>query len=332
MTKKIPIMIKTISMLATAGVLLATSLQCKSGGEPEPPTAPVDSNKLMYPIDYASIRARDPFILADATTKTYYLAVNNQPSFKLYSSKDLKNWKDESTIFTAGSDFWGKTDFWAPDLISYAGKYYVFATFSGTNKMRGTSILVSDKPTGGFLPLVNNAVTPADWMALDGTLYIDPENRPWIIYCHEWLEVTDGKVVAQRLSADLKTTEGAPIVLFKGSDAPWAGTITSQSVTGYVTDAPFAYRAVNGELLMLWSSFTKAGKYAIGVARSESGTIQGPWKQDLLPLNDDDGGHAMLFKDFSGQLKISYHAPNSQTERPVIYTVSENNGKLAIMK
>lgn len=325
-------MIKTALMLATASCLLLSSIQCKTGTEPGAPSPPIDSNRLLYPIDYASLRARDPFILADPTSKTYYVTVNNLPSFKLYSSKDLKNWKDEGNIFTAGSDFWGKTDFWAPDLIAYGGKYYVFATFSGTNKKRGTAILVSDKPTGGFLPLVNNAVTPTNWMALDGTLYVDADDQPWIIYCHEWLEVKDGEVVAQRLSADLKTTEGEPVVLFKGSEAPWTGTITAQSVTGYVTDAPFAYKAKNGELLMLWSSFTKSGKYAIGVARSESGTIAGPWKQDVQPLNDDDGGHAMLFKDFSGQLKISYHAPNSQTERPVIYTVSENNGKLAIMK
>ncbi len=59
---------------------------------------------------------------------------------------------------------------------------------------------------------------------------------------------------------------------------------------------------------MIWSSFTKAGKYAIGVARSESGELSGPWKHDPEPLNTDDGGHAMLFRDFSGQLRISYHA------------------------
>src|SRR5690606_14164349 len=114
------------------------------------------------------------------------------------------------------------------------------------------------------------AVTPADWMALDGTLYIDGEDNPWIIYCHEWLEIKDGEIVAQRLSEDLKTTVGEPQVLFTGNSAPWTGTITAGSITGYVTDAPFPYKAKNGELLMLWSSFTKAGKYAIGVARSKS--------------------------------------------------------------
>lgn len=163
-------------------------------------------------------------------------------------------------------------------MVAYKEKFYIMATFSGTNGKRGTSIMVSDKPTGPFTPLVNNAITPANWMALDGTLYIDSENNPWILYCREWVEVENGQVLAQRLSDDLKTPVGEPEVLFKGGDAAWTGTITDGSVCGYVTDAPFAYRAVNGELLMLWSSFTKAGKYAVGLARSESGSILGPWK------------------------------------------------------
>ena len=51
---------------------------------------------------------------------------------------------------------------------------------------------------------------------------------------------------------------------------------------------------------MLWSSFLLGkdgnGQYAIGVARSQSGTILGPWLQDPQPLNpNDNGGHAMIF-------------------------------------
>lgn len=286
----------------------------------------------QYAVYYSTLRVRDPFILADKKTKSYYLAVNSMPSFKIFSSKDLRNWKDEGSGFTADADFWGKKDFWAPDLIEYKGKYYIWATFSGSNGKRGTSILVSTKPTGSFVPLVNEAVTPAGWMALDGTLYIDKKNKPWIIYCHEWLEVGDGEVVAQQLSDDLKMTVGEPLLLFKGSEGPWTGPINGGGKSGYVTDAPFIYNAKNGELLMLWSSFTKAGKYAIGVARSASGSIAGPWKQDGQPLNDDDGGHAMIFKDFKGGLKISYHAPNSKAERPVIYSLKDEKGKLIIVK
>lgn len=282
--------------------------------------------------DIASVRIRDPFVLADAKSKRYYIAVNNKPSFKIYSSSDLKSWKDEGNCFTAAPDFWGKTDFWAPDLLAYKGKYYILATFSGTNGKRGTSVLVADQPTGPFVPLVNRPVTPADWMSLDGTLYIDDKKKPWIIYSREWLEVGDGQVVAQRLSEDLKMAEGEPLVLFTAAKAAWTGSISGAGKTGYVTDAPFVYRAKNGELLILWSSFTKSGKYAIGVARSSNGKLSGAWKQDETPLNTDDGGHAMLFTDFSGQLKISYHAPNSKSEHAVFYNVTDEDGKLSVMR
>jgi beta-xylosidase len=291
-----------------------------------------DSAGVNQFLKHSSFPVRDPFIFADKTSKTYYLFVNNKPRFKLYSSKDLITWKDEGNAFESSPDFWGKSDFWAPDVYKYNDKYYLFATFSAPGLKRGTSILVADKINGPYQPLVNRAATPANWMCLDGSLYIDADNKPWIIYCHEWLEIKDGEVVAQRLSDDLKETIGEPQILFKGSEAPWTGTIAAQGVTGYVTDAPFVYKAKNGDLLMLWSSFTKTGKYAIGVARSTSGTIAGPWQQDKTPLNNDDGGHAMLFTDFSGQLNISYHAPNSVSERLAIFKADDNNGQLTITK
>ena len=45
---------------------------------------------------------------------------------------------------------------------------------------------------------------------------------------------------------------------------------------------------------MLWSSFLLGkdgnGQYAIGVARSQSVTVTGPWIQDPQPLNPNDNG------------------------------------------
>ena len=76
----------------------------------------------------------------------------------------------------------------------------------------------------------------------------------------------------------------------------------------------------------------KSGKYAIGVARSASGELSGPWRHDPEPLNTDDGGHAMLFRDFGGQLRISYHAPNGAPHtRVCIRRVTDENGKLTII-
>ncbi|PST81832.1 glycosyl hydrolase family 43 [Pedobacter yulinensis] len=317
-------------LVAPALAIVLLYVACtKHDPQAAPPPPAAGQN---YPIPVQNLRVRDPYILKDDASKTYYLNVSTGSGFKTYSSRDLANWRDDGISFAPPADFWGRSDFWAPDTYAYQGKYYLFATFSGSNGKRGTSILVADKPGGPFQPLVNRAVTPGSWMSLDGSLYVDDAGQPWIVFCREWLEVTDGQIVAQRLSSDLKDAVGEPIVLFSASKAAWTGTITHGSTVGYVTDAPFLYRAKNGELLMTWSSFTKAGKYAIGLSRSASGTLAGPWKHDAVPLNDDDGGHAMLFTDFSGQLTISYHAPNSQTERAVVYKVSENNGKLLINK
>ncbi|WP_129717623.1 glycoside hydrolase family 43 protein [Pedobacter sp. SYP-B3415] len=330
--RALPRLFVPVLLAALALFVLLVYMACTKTGPGDTPPPPPASDLANYPIPVQRLRVRDPFILKDEASKAYYLNVSTGSGFKTYSSKDLLNWRDDGSSFTPGSDFWGKSDFWAPDTYFYKGKYYIFATFSGSTAKRGTSVLISDKPGGPFQPLVNQAVTPADWMALDGSLYIDDENKPWILYCREWLEVTDGQVVAQRLSEDLKNASGEPVVLFSAGQAGWTGTITYGSKVGYVSDAPFIYRAKNGELLMTWSSFTKTGKYAIGLSRSTSGTIAGPWLHDAAPLNDDDGGHAMLFNDFSGQLTISYHAPNSLTEHAVVYKVSENNGKLLINK
>ena len=285
-----------------------------------------------YNLSSIPLRVRDPWILADSETKNYYLYVNNRPRIRLYQSKDLKNWSNIGDVFEAWPDFWGKDDFWAPDCFKYRGKYYLFVTFSSEVVNRGTSILVSDKPTGPFKPLTNKAITPEKWDCLDGTLFIDQAGDPWVVFSREWLEVKDGQIVAQRLSRGLKRGRGKPKILFTASDALWTGAITFKDIRGFVTDAPFLYQSKNGELLMLWSSFTGSGSYAIGVAKSKSGNILGPWVHDPMPLNNDDGGHAMIFTDFSDSLRISYHSPNSRDEHLVIYKIKEVAGKLSIVK
>lgn len=301
-------------------------LACTGSSKKETPAQPDE----IFDIHISDMSARDPFIFADPETKMYYLAVNGGSNVKMYKSKDLTMWKDEGVAFQPQPDFWGKADFWAPDLYFYKGKYYLFVTFSGEDKMRGTSVLVSDKPSGQYEPLVNKSTTPSDWMALDGALYFDEKNTPWMLYCHEWLQVKDGEIVAQQLSEDLKTTVGEPVVLFTASQAPWTPDYDPNE--NYITDAPVINKMPDGKLVMTWSSFGKDKKYNIGVCYSENGLF-GPWVHDEQPLVDNDGGHAMLFKDFDGQMKISYHSPNSGgPARIMIQPVKYENGKLAIVQ
>ena len=258
----------------------------------------VESEYTLHADDFF---VRDPFIYADPNTQLYYLHVNERPAIGVYESPNLVNWKyvGQSFIRDSNSDFWGVEDFWAPDVYYYDGKYYLFVTFNNPSTKRGTSILVSDAITGPFEPLVNQSVTPAEWQSLDGSLYIDNQDQPWLLFAKEWLEAIDGEIYAQKLLPDLTATEGDPVLLFSASEAPWTGTISYGGVTGYVTDAPFIYEASNGKLMLLWSSFTKNARYAIGTAISDNGEITGNWIQSPYPINTDNGGHAMVFTDFN---------------------------------
>ncbi len=114
------------------------------------------------------------------------------------------------------------------------------------------------------------------------------------------------------------------------SEAPWTKAINAEGA--YVTDAPFLYRAKNNDLLMIWSGGTsKNNHYAIGVARSQSGKIEGPWVHEEETLNNFSGGHAMIFEDLEGVLRIAFHSPNSgDMERAVIYELIDLNGRISL--
>lgn len=103
--------------------------------------------------------------------------------------------------------------------------------------------------------------TPEDFMTFDGTLYIE-DGVPWLVYCHEWIQIIDGTMETICLKPDLSKTIGEPIYLFKASDALWLkeeGQVGDKEPSHYVTDRPFLYKTNKGKLLMLWASY-KDGK------------------------------------------------------------------------
>ena len=293
----------------------------------------------------SDIPIRDPFVLPVKETRTYYLFGTTGPDpwkgnagFDCYHSRDLVEWQGSIPAFRPPPDFWAESQFWAPEVHPYHGHYYMFATFNPPKGYRGTQVLAADKPEGPFTPWSDKAVTPKHWQCLDGTLHVDTDGDPWIVFCHEWSQIRNGAVVAQQLSADLKQAIGTPIFLFNATDAPWVRALTDKECaewpTGpfpaYVTDGPFLHRTGSGSLLMLWSSFGSKG-YAMGIARSESGAIQGPWVQETAPIWKEDGGHGMIFRAFDGRLFITLHQPNTTPqERAVLRELSEQDGTIQL--
>ncbi len=279
----------------------------------------------------SDINIRDPFILKEGDT--YYLYGTrakdfgkNVGGFDVYTTKDLMNFSEPKECFC--SDKWelNKEVNWAPEVHKYNNKYYMFATFTKPNGLRGVYILKSDSPDGEFVPHSNGAVTPDEWECLDGTLYIDKKGEPYMVFCHEHTQIIDGTVCYVKLSTDLTHSIGEPIYIFSGSTPQWAD--KKPEGEHYITDGPFMYRTTNGELLMIWSTFVNH-MYCQCVAKSTNGEIDGKFVH-LPPIITNDGGHGMIFKT-DDKLYLTIHTPNQTlAERPIFKEMMDTGDSIKL--
>ena len=276
------------------------------------------------------IHIRDPFVLLHQDM--YYLygsrggeAWGAGTGLDVYTSEDLTDWHGPIEVFRKPDGFWADLNFWAPEVHAYKGRFYMFASFKSADKCRGTQILATDDPKGPFRVHSDGPVTPDAWECLDGTLYIRRDGTPFMVFCHEWVQVGDGKMCAVQLAEDLRTAVGEPFVLFEASEPVWA----DKGGRDFITDGPFLYRAQTGGLLMVWSTFTEKNGYVAAIAHSDNGELDGRWRHQEALLFADDGGHGMLFTGKDGGVYFILHSPNAAPhERPRIKQVYEANGTL----
>ncbi|CAM4509580.1 hypothetical protein FHS16_003045 [Paenibacillus endophyticus] len=293
----------------------------------------------MLTID--QIQIRDPYVLPVIEEGNYYLYGSTDKNiwgkgtgFEAYVSTDLISWEGPFTVFRPSVDFFADTNFWAPEVYSYRGSYYMFATFRRLdNGFLGTAVLMADSTLGPFEPLSDGPVTPASWSSLDGSLYIDAEGQPWMVFCHEWQQVADGEICAVRLSGDLKEAVSEPVLLFTASQAAWTTPYVSPRFperSNFVTDGPYLFTSKSGKLMMLWASFID-NQYALGISESESGLVTGPWIHSEQALYRNDGGHGMVFHTFEERLLLAIHTPNrTPDERAIFVELLEVDGEWSI--
>ena len=279
---------------------------------------------------------RDPFVLVeDRVYYVYGTGVDRgwvDSTYDCYKCDDISLGKWEKVELKYEIPDWAEKNFWAPEVHKYKGKFYLFATyFSSVTGHRGCSIWRSDSPEGPFAEITNGTVTPPEWDAIDGTLYVDECGDPWLIFVHEWTCTDDrkGRMSVARLSEDLTHLISEPKDIFRSDDPSWTD--------AGVTDGPFMYRTQDGQLLMLWSNFMNKD-YVVGMARSKNGRPDGEWVQDdrLLFTKDvtggRDGGHGMVFHAIDGRMYLAVHSPNlateSEKEEVIFVPLREQNGTL----
>lgn len=287
------------------------------------------------------VNIRDPFVLLHEGR--YYLYGTRSATcwgpadgFDCYISEDLENWTGPQEIFHRPDDFFADREYWAPECIFYEGAFYLITTFGGENRKKGIYVLKSDSPAGPFEGY-SECLTPEDWSCIDGTVYFE-NDIPVLIFSHSFEDSPDGDMCMLRLTKDLKQADGEPVKLFSAAEAKWAKPVPfAKEEFGmdgdvYFTDGPCVTKMDDGKLYMTWSSWSTCG-YAVGVAVSESGAVEGPWQQVEEPIFPVNGGHGMLFRDKEERLKFTLHFPNDKyKERPMFVDVTVDQGGLKLKK
>ncbi|MBR6808616.1 MAG: family 43 glycosylhydrolase [Clostridia bacterium] len=294
----------------------------------------VKAEDFFITIDSITKNSRDPAVIV--VDGVYYAYTTGWRVYKNTSGKLDGEWTEVKNVVEKPADY--KSNSWAPEVHKYNGSYYMFTTYTPTGsdngfENHGCIIMKSDSPEGPFKMITDGWITPKEWDCIDGTLYVDADGQPWMIFTHEHTSLNgNGSFMAAKLSDDLTKFISEPFDLFYAKDAGW--------VSQGITDGCFMYTTEDGQLLMLWSNFDRYGDtYALAVARSANGKLDGEWTHDDPLLFSktqtgiaSGGGHGMIFTDVDGQMYISFHSPNTNTDdvksKITFMPVTERNGLL----
>ncbi|NDV78136.1 1,4-beta-xylanase [Dysgonomonas sp. 511] len=282
-------MIKYITKLLVASLLLSLCISC-------------DDDKSDFEF-HAPIPLGDPFILLH--DGTYYAYGTSSPDgIVVFTSDDLKLWKQQTELALHKDNSWGNQWFWAPEVyyIESEKKFYMY--YSVEERI---AVATSDSPLG---PFVQEAKAPLlSEGSIDASLFIDDDGQAYLFYNKfNW-----GNVIwVAKLNDDLQTLDLNTQTECIRVSQEW------EREAGLVNEGAFVIKH-NGLYYLTYSANDyRSHNYGIGYATATS--PMGPWtKYEGNPIlqqpSDLKGvGHSAMFSDKQDNLRIVFHAHFDATQ------------------
>ena len=221
----------------------------------------------------------DPEILYSNKTKKYYIysTTDGQPGwggwyFAVFSSSDLKTWKDEGTMLDlkSGQVPWANGNAWAPCIEEkrIKGAYKYFFYYSGNPKEgdgKQIGVAMSDSPTGPFTDLGYPIITTSPTghgQQIDVDVFTDPVSGKTYLY---W---GNGYMAGAELNKDMTSIKKKTLTVM----TPEGGTLQDYAYR----EAPYVFYR-NGLYYFTWSvDDTGSPNYhvAYGTSKSPLGPIE----------------------------------------------------------
>lgn len=183
----------------------------------------------------------DPEVLYSQQTKRYYIYPTSDgfpgwggSYFKVFSSKDLRTWKEERVILDMLKDVsWANGNAWAPCIEEKKidGKYKYFFYYSAnpvTNKGKQIGVAIADSPTGPFTDLGRPIVTSSPvgrGQQIDVDVFTDPvSGKSYLYWGNGYMagaELNDDMVSIKEETIKVMTPEGGTLQTYAFREAPY---------------------------------------------------------------------------------------------------------------
>lgn len=183
----------------------------------------------------------DPEILYSYQTKQYYIYPTSDgfpgwggSYFKVFSSMDLKTWKEEKVILDMNKDVaWADGNAWAPCIEEKKidGKYKYFFYYSAnpvTNNGKQIGVAIADSPTGPFTDLGRPIITSSPvghGQQIDVDVFTDPVSGKSFLYWGNGYmagaELNDDMVSIKEETVKVMTPAGGTLQTYAFREAPY---------------------------------------------------------------------------------------------------------------
>jgi GH43 family beta-xylosidase len=265
----------------------------------------------------------DPFILKASTGKYYcYPTSGANEGFRAWSSYNLVDWKEEGFVYRIEENSWGQNRFWAPEVVEYKGKYYMYYTagWKLNNSLR-IGVAAADNPLGPFKDLKDSPMFDFGYAAIDAHILIDEDGKKYIYFSKDCSEnIIDGRheshIYGAALDNDMVSLKGEPVLLTK-PEQDWelkSGTEWRWNEGAFVVKKDGIY------YLMYSANFYKERDYSVGYAFSDKPL--GPFiKYQNNPVMatqcgeiSGPGHHCVTTSPDGSELFIVYHTHTNPQE------------------
>lgn len=293
-------------ILIVLAFLLTT--ECGMAQTEEPASAEKD-----VPVYYNNLKGlvpdcADPYIL-NHEGKYYLYGTGGKKGIRVYQSDDLASWSGavgaKGGYALDSTDVWGYHSFWAPEVYSLKGKFYMFFSV-----MEHLAIAESDSPLGPFIQKEKKPLH-ADIKEIDSHLFVDTDGKMYLYF----VRFTGGNEIwMAEMKNDLSGIKEETLTRCFGVTESWER--TKKEPVARVAEGPFMLKHNSLYYLSYSANHFKSQDYAVGYAVSDSPF--GPFKKyENNPVLIGDGktifgtGHHSFFKANSGQLYMVYHSHKS---------------------